>query len=228
MKGRTTFVAVLLLVGAAAWADTYISDTWRKVVNDLILDGVGLRIEEGTGSNYKKLVAPGGGFTADTTCILEDDASFIPDSCVGDGVDGGGGGAGEANTASNLGGGLANWDSKVGVDLRFNSFAAADFNLAANVISIDTTTWATDAEVAAGYQPLDADLTALAGLAGVQGDVIYRNATQWTRLAAGTAGQVLHTNGAGANPTWDTDDTGGGGGGGAGYAEIVAAQLAGY
>lgn len=71
-------------------------------------------------------------------------------------------GAGEANTASNLGGGLANWDSKSGVDLRFNSFAAADFNLSANLISIDTGIWATDAEVAAGYQPLDTDLTDLA------------------------------------------------------------------
>lgn len=47
------------------------------------------------------------------------------------------GGAGEANTASNLGGGLANWDSKSGVDLRFNSFLASDFNLASHLISID-------------------------------------------------------------------------------------------
>lgn len=47
------------------------------------------------------------------------------------------GSSGEANTASNLGGGLANWDSKVGVDLRFNSFNATDFDLASNLISID-------------------------------------------------------------------------------------------
>lgn len=54
------------------------------------------------------------------------------------------GGSGEVNTASNLGGGLANWDSKSGVDLRFNTFAASDFDLASNVISIDATlksTW---------------------------------------------------------------------------------------
>jgi hypothetical protein len=49
----------------------------------------------------------------------------------------GGGGSGETNTASNFGGGLANYSTKVGVDLQFNSFAAADFNLASNVISID-------------------------------------------------------------------------------------------
>ncbi len=58
-------------------------------------------------------------------------------------------GAGEANTASSLGGGLAVYDSKLGVDLRFNSLAAADFNLAANVVSIDDAVWAKDADVPA-------------------------------------------------------------------------------
>lgn len=45
--------------------------------------------------------------------------------------------SGEANTASNLGGGLANFDSKSGVDLRFNSFKTADFDLASNLLSLD-------------------------------------------------------------------------------------------
>ena len=35
-----------------------------------------------------------------------------------------------------------------------------------------------------------------------QGDVIYFNGTNWVRLAAGTAGQVLRTEGAGFNPTF--------------------------
>jgi hypothetical protein len=50
-----------------------------------------------------------------------------------------GGGSGEVNTASNLGGGLANFSAKSGVDLQFNSFTASDFNLASNLISIDYT-----------------------------------------------------------------------------------------
>lgn len=37
-----------------------------------------------------------------------------------------------------------------------------------------------------------------------QGDILYRNATNWVRLAAGTSGQLLQTNGAGANPQWST------------------------
>jgi microcystin-dependent protein len=35
-----------------------------------------------------------------------------------------------------------------------------------------------------------------------QGDILYRGSGAWTRLAPGTAGQVLTTGGAGANPSW--------------------------
>lgn len=38
-----------------------------------------------------------------------------------------------------------------------------------------------------------------------QGDVVYYNGTQWTRLAAGTSGDILKTQGAGANPVWLTN-----------------------
>lgn len=41
-------------------------------------------------------------------------------------------------------------------------------------------------------------------LGSAQGDLLYRNATVWTVLAPGTAGQVLQTNGAGANPSFVT------------------------
>ena len=49
------------------------------------------------------------------------------------------GSGGENNTGSNLGGGLANYDSKSGVDLRFNTFNASDFGLSGNLISLDAT-----------------------------------------------------------------------------------------
>jgi hypothetical protein len=38
----------------------------------------------------------------------------------------------------------------------------------------------------------------------VQGDLLYYNGAAWVRLAAGTSGQVLITNGASANPSWST------------------------
>jgi hypothetical protein len=39
-------------------------------------------------------------------------------------------------------------------------------------------------------------------LTGTQGDVLYHNGTNWAKLAAGTSGFYLKTNGAGANPAW--------------------------
>ncbi len=45
-----------------------------------------------------------------------------------------------------------------------------------------------------------------------QGDVLYRGASTWSRLGAGTSGQFLQTLGASANPAWGTP-TGGTGGG---------------
>jgi len=37
-----------------------------------------------------------------------------------------------------------------------------------------------------------------------QGDILYRNASAWVRLGAGTSGQFLQTQGAGANIQWST------------------------
>lgn len=37
-----------------------------------------------------------------------------------------------------------------------------------------------------------------------QGDILYRGASGWAQLGAGTSGQLLKTNGTGANPAWFT------------------------
>lgn len=42
----------------------------------------------------------------------------------------------------------------------------------------------------------------LAGLSYAQGDILYHNGSNLVRLAAGTSGHFLKTNGAGANPEW--------------------------
>lgn len=44
-----------------------------------------------------------------------------------------------------------------------------------------------------------------------QGDILYHNGTAWVNLAAGTSGKYLKTQGAGANPTWDTPTASAGG-----------------
>ncbi len=51
-------------------------------------------------------------------------------------------------------------------------------------------------------QTYSATLAALAGLSLAQGDILYRDGSALQRLAAGTAGQLLQTGGAGANPSW--------------------------
>ncbi len=63
-----------------------------------------------------------------------------------------------------------------------------------------------DAALAA-CQPLDADLTRIAGLTGARGDVLYYGASGWTNLGAGTAGKVLISGGAGADPSWGSSFT---------------------
>jgi len=106
-------------------------------------------------------------------------------------VGGGGGGGGEANTASNLGGGLANYSTKVGVDLQFNSFASADFDLASNLITIDATKWLTISAGNAAYQPLDADLTTIAGLTATTNNFMVGVASAWASVIPSSARTAL-------------------------------------
>mgnify|MGYP003350695048 FL=1 len=51
--------------------------------------------------------------------------------------------------------------------------------------------------------PTDATPSAVLDLIGsTRGSLLYRNATQWLALAPSTAGYLLSTNGAGADPSW--------------------------
>jgi hypothetical protein len=52
----------------------------------------------------------------------------------------------------------------------------------------------------------DADLLNISSTA--QGDIYYNNGSAIARLGAGTSGQVLKTQGAGANPIWGADEGG--------------------
>lgn len=54
------------------------------------------------------------------------------------------------------------------------------------------------------YQPLATILTQLSALTTARGDLLYKGNAGWTNLAAGTSGQFLKTNGAGADPAWAT------------------------
>lgn len=58
---------------------------------------------------------------------------------------------------------------------------------------------------AVAFATLSAFLDAAVG--STQGMVLYRDATAWAALAAGTAGQALLSGGAGANPSWGAAST---------------------
>jgi hypothetical protein len=59
---------------------------------------------------------------------------------------------------------------------------------------------------AKGTDGTDADLLSISGT--VQGDIYYNNGSAIARLAPGTSGQYLETQGSGANPVWSTVSTG--------------------
>lgn len=77
-----------------------------------------------------------------------------------------------------------------------NTIGAAYLSLAAPAILGRTAAGAGGAGELTLSQVLD-----LVGNAA-QGDILYRGAAGWSRLAAGTSGQALLTGGAGANPAW--------------------------
>ena len=98
-----------------------------------------------------------------------------------------------------------------------HNYQAADADLttwagitpSANMQSMALLTYA-QMLTALGAQATDADLTAIAGLSGVRGDIIYRDATQWQRLAKGTSGKVLKMGS--DDPFWGDDNNDGGAG----------------
>jgi hypothetical protein len=57
--------------------------------------------------------------------------------------------------------------------------------------------------------PQAAIVTDLASITPAQGDILYRNASNWVNLGAGTSGQFLKTQGAAANPLWASVPGGG-------------------
>jgi hypothetical protein len=62
----------------------------------------------------------------------------------------------------------------------------------------------TDISGVAGFGQLPSTSSFLDVIGSVQGDVLYRGASGWSVLAPGTAGQLLATGGAAANPSWTT------------------------
>lgn len=103
-------------------------------------------------------------------------------------IDGGGGG--EANTASNLGGGVGPYDQKVGVDLQFRSLVEASNMIS---VSLDGVNHEIDLDVVPGNIDLD-DLGDVDAGAPNDGDVLTWDAVdgEWEPVAPGGGGAAVN------------------------------------
>jgi len=88
-------------------------------------------------------------------------------------------------------------------DTLLNSSSEANFKANVNL------------EAGTDFNAFDASLADIANISFARGDIIYQNATDLVRLAAGTSGQFLQTKGSGANPVWA----------GGGWTEIASATV---
>jgi hypothetical protein len=112
------------------------------------------------------------------------------------------------------------WASATGATLADGDYGDITVSSSGTVMSIDnnTVTYAKMQDVSATSRVLGrktagagdpeeltlSDVLDFIGSAA-QGDILYRGASGWARLAAGTSGQFLQTQGASANPQWASE-----------------------
>lgn len=102
------------------------------------------------------------------------------------------------------------------VDADINSAAAIAYSklaalASANVLIGSAGNVATVTPITGDVTLTNAGLTTVTDLTitnEAQGDILYRSAASWVRLAAGTSGYYLKTQGAGANPVWSVVNVG--------------------
>jgi hypothetical protein len=85
--------------------------------------------------------------------------------------------------------------------------AAYTYNATTNTLTVDNITMSGTLTVGT-LNATTLNATGLSITGSAQGAILYRNATSWVYLPAGTAGQVLTTGGTGANPSWSSPASG--------------------
>lgn len=109
--------------------------------------------------------------------------------------------------------GLATAADKFAYTTGVGTWAEADITAAGRAILDDANATAQRATlglvIGTDVQAYDTALADIAGITFAQGDIMYYNGTNIVRLGPGSSGQFLKTQGAAANPTWDTIAGGG-------------------
>lgn len=121
------------------------------------------------------------------------------------GVHGGAGGGGGSGITALTGDVTASGTGSVAATI------ANDAVTYAKMQNVSATARVLGRKTAGAGDPEELSLSDVLDLIGsaAQGDILYRGSSTWARLGAGSAGQVLETQGAGANPHWVTPSGGG-------------------
>ena len=150
-------------------------------------------------------VTASGGIT--TTTIAAASAVFSGSVTASSFIGGGGGGGGTVTSVA-TGTGLVGGPITTSGTISLSSTTIAALALATTAlqsISIATGTGLTGGPLGASGSTVALSAATIASLlpgSPVQGDLAYYNGSAWALLAPSTAGFILQTNGAGANPTW--------------------------
>lgn len=166
-------------------------------ITSVYLNNTGLKIKD-TNASHGLIVSPGSDITADRTLTITTGDSNRTITLNGD----------TTLTGTNTGDQTITLTGDV-TGSGTGSFAATIANDAvtyAKIQNISATSRILGRKTASAGDTEECTLSEVLDFIGsaAQGDILYRGSSAWARLAAGVSGQFLKTQGAAANPVWDT------------------------
>lgn len=168
--------------------------TSPTINTDITIPNTGLKIYD-TDATHKLSIVPGSNLTANRTLTLTTGDAARTITLNGDTTLSGTNSGDQTITLTGdvTGSGTGSFAATVANDAVTN---AKLNNMAASTIKARKT--------ASTGDPEDCTLSEVLDLIGsaAQGDILYRDSASWARLAAGTSGHFLKTQGAAANPVW--------------------------
>ncbi len=194
-----------IATGVAMTGDVAIDNTGATTVTDLTMTGEAQGdVLYFNGSNWVKLAAGTSGQFLQTQGAGAN-PQWAAAAGSGDITDVGDIASGAAFTATAGNDGNSLWFEGTSSDGNEIQLTGADPGADVTVtIPATTGTLLINTDIGTSVQAHDAYLDDIAAVTAAQGDVLYFDGTDWVNLSPGTNGQVLQTQGAGADPQWAT------------------------